>query len=1358
GEENYLLGQAVIPWDYAGDTWPDLVIGCPGASNGAGKVLIYESSEINIAVKGTVMTASQAILEIEGNNTYFFGSHLEVGDMTGDDIDDLIVLSMKGEQAIPRFEMFSGGVTPGSGYEVELPENSVKNNTRTACLDLYGTGREIFAYSSPDNGEIRIVNIDVTFNPYYFPGANATGVVDFEEGLEESGNTWGWGAGDDGWDTSPTHIYDGSIGYNSVRYNQETGNAGGANRSFGIEKKLFIEIGGVRQTSDERDMSGAYGVSFQLSQENISGISSAVLQFDWEYEDWGFEQQERLWIKARLTNSTGDIVWFGTGMDGYPEPDTTPEIYTRAGQNNGPNLFGTGTYKTDILPLLDGPGEYYLDMGGKISRWTAATEYGGFGFDNLTLTFRTLSHSMKVLTGPVEFGSSMFSIDTDRDGWNDLFIGSPAQGTVSIFRGGQPHWSQLSVIDQDMCNTTIAGTPNTDLGMSAAVLGTSPFNLVPSLAVSAPLEYVGTTSTGRIYIFDLPLQDGEIAIDSGREKNDAPMDFKYYGWRIISLGDHDGDLYPELLVASWTQDDRLRTTLTDRSPSRPMLWILSPGRHEVVSGHINISARVYDIDWDAGAEDVMFYRSNDNRSWNPIGDGTPDKIEGDVAIKFWNTTLFANGGYFLKVSVTDSFGLETSMYTDRVDVLNHAPPFVKLVYPSDGTHLRWVEGISAKVILPSSEELKPPVRFFYSRDNSSWTEYANRSSPIDGSTTDFLAEFDTETLEDGPIWFRVNATTLYGLGSESRNINPALIDNYYPPEGEFIRPYPGSTISGTFNVTIQTYDPDDDVSDPVQLLVSDAQTETWEILGNMTRGQNGTFNFLWDTTLLDNGEYNLMARVTDSMNYQIELDLNDTVTLHNLYEPMIRITSHSEGDTISSLVTFTATITDRDMNLRENDIRFLYRPQGVDIWNSMGRPVLIGNLAQVTWESTLVKNGFIDVRAEVTDLDNLTGMHQISGVRVKNIYPPELDTALLPSFNLPLSGTVRLSFNVSDDEPVPPANIKVEVLVRTTWVDLGNVSRTDPGGIFVTEQWVSYYIDWNTAEKDDSGKMKYPDSMGYDVRITVTDSDGETISYITPVAYHVRNIDDSPDDDDERTGPLLEGWMIAIIVIVVIVLLILILLIFIFRGDKKIKEPVPTVKPPQETAPVGGPAASQEAPSPAGESDESTYSPSGWEPSTPQAPPPEYAPLFTADTDIMDLGLDLDLEAEKEEDLTDLRDELFGIGKKRPKKPIRKRVRHVKAPDIEETVDVVLPEGVAPPSVAAKKAAEEPVEEEWGETEEWGEEEEWEELDEEELEEMDEENPIITCSCGEEVEIPFEFKGSMFRCPRCGKKGKIPGR
>ena len=42
-----------------------------------------------------------------------------------------------------------------------------------------------------------------------------------------------------------------------------------------------------------------------------------------------------------------------------------------------------------------------------------------------------------------------------------------------------------------------------------------------------------------------------------------------------------------------------------------------------------------------------------------------------------------------------------------------------------------------------------------------------------------------------------------------------------------------------------------------------------------------------------------------------------------------------------------------------------------------------------------------------------------------------------------------------------------------------------------------------------------------------------------------------------------------------------------------------------------------------------------------------------------------------------------------------------------------------------------------------------------EWEDEDDEALVIECSCGAEIDFPPDFKEGKFRCPECGKKGKI---
>jgi hypothetical protein len=169
------------------------------------------------------------------------------------------------------------------------------------------------------------------------------------------------------------------------------------------------------------------------------------------------------------------------------------------------------------------------------------------------------------------------------------------------------------------------------------------------------------------------------------------------------------------------------------------------------------------------------------------------------------------------------------------------------------------------------------------------------------------------------------------------------------------------------------------------------------------------------------------------------------------------------------------------------------------------------------------------------------------------------------------------------------------------------------------------------------------------------------------------------------------------------------------------------------------------------------YTPPGWAETAPEfgeEPEPDYTDAMFAVTSDEFRG------AQSEE--AELFDELFAPGKAK-KASIRKAPSKPVLEDID--IDVDLPEGAMPEIEA---------DEDWEDVEDWGEEEEedeWEELDELEDEDWEEEEEedeweeiteeeveevlVVTCKCGEEIEIPSSFKGSKFRCPSCGRTGKL---
>ncbi|MBN1275695.1 hypothetical protein JXA12_05400, partial [Candidatus Woesearchaeota archaeon] len=192
-------------------------------------------------------------------------------------------------------------------------------------------------------------------------------------GLNSTANTYGLGAGDDGWDwSSGTFDFAGSVAFSGVWNNQ-----------------LRIET----PSTGSGDVSGAYGVQVTITEQQydmISSNGSAVLYFDYAWDDYQnyFENADQVWVKGRWTSPYSGAHWLGQELDGdHQGADTYPEI---AAEDN-PNMdIPDGFFSQDLSPWIEGPGTYYLELGGKLER-SASNEWGYFLFDNILLVARNVT-------------------------------------------------------------------------------------------------------------------------------------------------------------------------------------------------------------------------------------------------------------------------------------------------------------------------------------------------------------------------------------------------------------------------------------------------------------------------------------------------------------------------------------------------------------------------------------------------------------------------------------------------------------------------------------------------------------------------------------------------------------------------------------------------------------------------------------------------------------------------------------------------------------------------------------------------------------------------------------------------------
>ncbi|MBD3203092.1 hypothetical protein GF327_02260 [Candidatus Woesearchaeota archaeon] len=238
---------------------------------------------------------------------------------------------------------------------------------------------------------------------------------DFSSGiLNTTANTFGINQGNDGWDySSGVFDYSGSVAFDMY--------------------STRIRIDSL-STGD--DVSGAYGIEINVTQEMydlLSNNGQAIVSFDWWWDEhsW-FGSQDEVWVKAAWNSSFSGVHYLGSGYDsGHNPSDSTNEIYADEDPDGD---TGQRSFSQSIGNWIEGPGIYYLSLGGKLKR-DDSDDDGYWMFDNIELKFtgsRTgivyanlWEHQNDNSGPPNDFSSSIlnstantFGINQGNDGWD----------------------------------------------------------------------------------------------------------------------------------------------------------------------------------------------------------------------------------------------------------------------------------------------------------------------------------------------------------------------------------------------------------------------------------------------------------------------------------------------------------------------------------------------------------------------------------------------------------------------------------------------------------------------------------------------------------------------------------------------------------------------------------------------------------------------------------------------------------------------------------------------------------------------------------------------------------------------------
>jgi hypothetical protein len=191
--------------------------------------------------------------------------------------------------------------------------------------------------------------------------------VDFTSGLNSTGNTFGPGGANDGWDWD--YDYYGSTMSTCYFWN---------NNTVSTDKRLIIRIGDYNNCADDGSGDAQYGIKFYINN-TIAESNYINVTFDWVFDDHGLDNSDDAWIKARFGNFS-TMNYLGT-QAGYANDVSTNDVLYDYDPNDQ-----SGTFTQDVKEYVNDEGWYYLDFGCKVRDWDN-NEYLQCEFDNVNVVW-----------------------------------------------------------------------------------------------------------------------------------------------------------------------------------------------------------------------------------------------------------------------------------------------------------------------------------------------------------------------------------------------------------------------------------------------------------------------------------------------------------------------------------------------------------------------------------------------------------------------------------------------------------------------------------------------------------------------------------------------------------------------------------------------------------------------------------------------------------------------------------------------------------------------------------------------------------------------------------------------------------
>ena len=292
-----------------------------------------------------------------------------------------------------------------------------------------------------------------------------------------------------------------------------------------------------------------------------------------------------------------------------------------------------------------------------------------------------------------------------------------------------------------------------------------------------------------------------------------------------------------------------------------------------------------------------------------------------------------------------------------------------------------------------------------------------------------------------------------------------IFDNQSPTVNITV-PADGATVSET--VTVSVAASDDTEVRKVQLFI-DGELQSEDT--------SRPFEFNWDTTTLDDGEYDLKAVAIDLAGNEGSDDDTSVVVDNSVAEtdtsnPTVNITAPADGDTVSGTVSITADASD-DVALQS--VEFFIA--GTSVGTDTSAPY------SYEWDTTAGSDGDFALKAVATDTAGNAATDDDTSVTVDNTTPDTTNPTVnitAPSNGATVSSTVTITAEATDDFAVA----SVEFFIADTSVS--------------TDTSAPYSYDWDTTAGSDGDfalKAVATDTAGNtatddDTAVTVDNSPG----------------------------------------------------------------------------------------------------------------------------------------------------------------------------------------------------------------------------------------------------------------------------